>query len=320
MKGLALPPVLAVPPVLALLVALPLLGASNYVTGVGVTVFVYIVAALSLNLVYGLLGLLSLAHTAFWGIGGYFAAVTVMDLGWSFWLAVPAGGLFAGMVALAIGYPALRLNRHSFVVVTLVFSLLTFLVARDWMSVTRGPMGIPGLPSPGFFGTPIDDPADFYYLALAFMVLALALLHVFFTSRIADTMRAICQNEPLVRSQGINPTPYKLFGFFLSALFTGMAGAILVFNLRIIDPLIFDFYYMQAFLIMVIVGGRGSFWGVVIAGAAMSVLPELLRVSGDLRMVIYGLILLAVVTVAPTGFAGWLRERRNARLRLELRQ
>lgn len=320
MKWLPALPVPVLLVVLATLVVLPLLGATTYVVGVGVTVFVYIVAALSLNVVYGLLGLLSLAHTAFWGIGGYFAAVTVVDLGWSFWFAVPAGGLFAGIVALVIGYPALRLNRHSFVVVTLVFSLLTFLVARDWMSVTRGPMGIPGLPAPSFFGMAIDGPTGFYYLALGFMVVTLALLYVFFTSRIAATMRAICQNEPLVRSQGINPTPYKLFGFFLSALFTGMAGAILVFHLRIIDPLIFDFFYMQAFLIIVIVGGRGSFWGVVIAGAAMSLLPELLRVSGDLRMVIYGLILLGVVSVAPTGFAGWLRERRNERLRLELRQ
>ncbi|MFC3227799.1 branched-chain amino acid ABC transporter permease [Marinibaculum pumilum] len=303
-----------------LLAVLPLLGVSNYVAGVGVTVFVFIVAALSLNVVYGLLGLLSLAHTAFWGIGGYFTAVTVVDLGWSFWLALPAGGLFAGLVALVIGYPALRLNRHSFVVVTLVFSLLTFLVARDWMSVTRGPMGMPGLPPPVFFGVPIDGPTGFYYLALAFLVATLALFYAFFTSRIAATMRAISQNEPLVRSQGINPTPYKLLGFFISAVFTGMAGAILVFHVRIIDPLIFDFFYMQAFLIMVIVGGRGSFWGVLAAGAAMSLLPELLRVSGDLRMVVYGLILLAVVSVAPAGFAGWLRERRNRRLRLELRQ
>ncbi|MGX1308152.1 ABC-type branched-subunit amino acid transport system permease subunit [Amorphus suaedae] len=309
-----------VPPVLAVLAVLPLVGVSDYVIGVGVSVFIYVVAALSLNVVYGLLGLLSLAHVAFWGIGGYFAAIAVMDHGISFWLAVPLAGLFTGLVSLAIGYPALRLNRHSFVVVTLTFSLLVGLVSRDWMSLTRGPMGIPGLPAPVFFGVPIDDATGFYYLALGFVVLTLVCLYTFFTSRIAATMRAINQNEALARAQGISPAPYKLLGFFISAMFTGMAGGIFVFHLRIIDPLIFDFYYMQAFLMMVIVGGRGSFWGVLVAGALMSLLPELLRFSADLRMVIYGILLLAVVSLAPAGAAGWIRQRRYERLRAELRQ
>ena len=113
--------------------------------------------------------------------------------------------------------------------------------------------------------------------------------------------------------------PYKLASFALSAAITGAAGGVYCFHLGIIDPLFLDFYYMQTFLIIVIIGGAGSFWGVVVAGVALSALPEVLRFSADFRMIIYGLILVVAMFVMPSGVAGWLRERRLARLRASLR-
>jgi ABC-type branched-subunit amino acid transport system permease subunit len=98
-----------------------------------------------------------------------------------------------------------------------------------------------------------------------------------------------------------------------------MAGAIYAFHLKIIDPSFLDFYYMQTFLIIVIIGGAGSFWAVVLAGAAMVVLPEALRFSDELRMVIYGVVLVAVMMLMPRGIAGWLEDRRIAALRKALR-
>ena len=116
----------------------------------------------------------------------------------------------------------------------------------------------------------------------------------------------------------VSPTPYKLFAFAIGGALTAVAGGIQVFYLRIVDPSILDFYYLQAWLIMVILGGAGTFWGVVVAGLVMSVLPEVLRFSTELRMVIYGAMLVACVLVLPQGVAGWLRERRIARLRRSL--
>lgn len=308
---------LAVVGALALLAALPWV-VSDYVTGVAVTAFLFTVAAASLNLIYGYAGLLSFAQLAFWGIGGYCTALTVVTFGGNFWLGLGyAAGLNAAL-AVAIGFPALRLARDSFVIVTLSFSLLAFLIARDWVSLTRGPLGIPGLPAPHVLGWEISNAFSYYYFALVFMVLALGVLYALVTSRIGRTLLAIKQNEPLAVAQGIAPTPYRLFAFAVSAALTGMAGGILVFFLKIVDPLIFDFYYLQAFLIMVIIGGPGTFWGSVIAGLLLSALPEVLRVSNELRMVIYGAILVAVVLVMPQGVAGWLRERRIAKLREEL--
>ena len=288
---------------------------NQYVIGVAVTAFAYTVAAAALNLVYGYTGLLSFAQLAFWGIGGYAAALTVMSFGGSFWLGLVYGAVLNALLAVAIGFPALRLNRDSFVIVTLSFSLLAFLVARDWVSLTKGPLGIPGIPAPKAFGYEFKSITSYYYLTLGYAVAALAIIYAIVSSRIGRTLRALKQNEPLATSQGIAPTPYKLFVLAVSAALTGIAGAFIVFYQKVVDPFIFDFYYLQAFLIMVIIGGSGTFWGVVIAGLVMSALPEVLRVPNELRMVIYGAILVAVVLLMPQGVAGWLRERRIAKLR-----
>ena len=299
--------------------ALPFLTSSNYIIGVGISALIFTVAAAALNLVYGFAGLLSFAQLGFWGIGGYAAALTVVTFGGSFWEGVLWAALLNGAIALVVGYPTLRTNRHAFVISTLTFALLVTLIARDWVSLTRGPLGIPNLPSPEAFGQRFDTPAKFYWIAWAFTVVMIAFLYVLCSSRIGRTLVAIKQNEPLTRAQGISPMPYKLAAFAVGAAITGAAGGVYCFELRIIDPTFLDFYYMQTFLIIVIIGGTGSFWGVIAAGIALSALPEVLRFSEDLRMIIYGVILVAAMFVMPSGVAGWLRERRLATMREALR-
>jgi ABC-type branched-subunit amino acid transport system permease subunit len=295
--------------------ALPLVTSSNYIVGVGISALIYTVAAAALNLVYGFTGLLSFAQLGFWGIGGYASALTVVTFGGSFWMGVVYAAAINAVVALLVGYPTLRTNRHAFVIVTLTFALLVTLIARDWISLTRGPMGIPNLPAPEAFGHKFGTTREFYWITWAFSVAMLTFLYALCSSRIGRTLIAIKQNEPLVRAQGISPMPYKLTAFALSAAITGAAGGVFCFHLGIIDPLFLDFYYMQTFLIIVIIGGAGSFWGVVAAGIALSALPEVLRFSADLRMIIYGVILVVAMFVMPSGVAGWLRERRLAQAR-----
>ncbi len=315
---------LAIPPLpIALVVAmafatLPLLTSSNYILGVGVSALVFTVAAASLNLIYGFTGLLSFAQLGFWGIGGYASALTVVSFGGNFWWGILWAALINAAVALLFGHPTLRTNRHAFVIVTLTFALLVTLIARDWVELTRGPLGIPNLPPPSAFGHSFAGTHDFYWIAWAFAVAALLFLYLLCSSRIGRTLIAIKQNEPLVRAQGISPMPYKLVAFALSAALTGAAGGVYSFHLGIIDPTFLDFYYMQTFLIIVIIGGTGSFWGVLVSGIVLSALPEILRFSDDFRMIIYGVILVAAMFVMPSGVAGWLRDRRLARLRAEL--
>jgi ABC-type branched-subunit amino acid transport system permease subunit len=202
---------------------------------------------------------------------------------------------------------------------TLTFALLVTLIARDWVDLTRGPLGIPNLPKPSAFGYHFATTGQYYWVAWAFSVAMLGFLYALCSSRIGRTLVAIRQNEPLVRAQGIAPMPYKLSAFAISAAVTGAAGGVFTFHLGIIDPLFLDFYYMQTFLIIVIIGGAGSFWGVIAAGIALSALPEVLRFSADFRMIIYGVILVVAMFVMPSGVAGWLRERQLARMREQLR-
>jgi ABC-type branched-subunit amino acid transport system permease subunit len=303
---------------IVLLLCLPLLTGSNYLIGIAISGLIFLTAAAALNLVYGYAGLLSFAQLGFWGVGGYCSSLAVMDFGWSFWTGFVCAGAVNFLLAIVIGVPIIRTTRHAFVVVTLTFALLAGLIARDWVDVTRGPLGIPGLPAPSLMGFAFDTSARFYYIALVFTLIVLAFLYCLKTSRIGLILKAIRQNDPLAQSQGISPAPYRLAAFVVAAAITGMAGAIFAFHLKIIDPSFLDFYYMQTFLIIVIIGGAGSFWGVLLAGAAMVVLPEALRFSDELRMVIYGVVLVAAMMFMPRGISGWLEDRRIAALRRAL--
>lgn len=305
---------------LVVMFAVPAFTSHEYLIAVGVSFATFSILATGLNLVYGYTGLLSFAQVAFFGLGGYAAALLVTELNWSMWAAAGAGSLLAAAFGLGIGYSSLRLSRHAFAIVTLSFALLCMIVARDWVSLTRGAMGIPGLPVPvlaipGLFTWRLSRPGDFYLLLLGLSVLVHALVWLLVTSRIGRALRAVKLNEPLAQSQGIDPLRYKLLTVTLSAFLSGLVGSFFVFYLTIVDPTIFDFYYTETMLIMVILGGAGSFWGVLASTAVLSVLPDLLRFSTDLRMVLYGAILIVAMLVLPGGFGGWFRQRRLAQWR-----
>jgi branched-chain amino acid transport system permease protein len=313
-------PAAAVTVGLVALFALPQVTGNEYVLALGASFAAMSVLSGGLNLVYGYTGLLSFAQVGFFGIGGYAAALLVTEQDWPFWAAIAAAGISAALVGLLIGYSSLRLSRHAFAIVSLSFALLCMIVARDWVELTRGSMGIPGLPTPtvnlpGGWRWRVVQPADFYYLLMGFAVIAHALIYLVVTSRLGRAMRAIKLNEALAQSQGINPLSYKLLAIALSALLAGIVGGLFVFYLTIVDPSIFDFYYTETTLIMVILGGPGSFWGVLASSAVLTVVPDMLRFTTDLRMVLYGVVLIVAMIVFPGGFGGWLQRRRIARWR-----
>lgn len=305
---------------LALAVTLPRWGGSPYGLELGIACATFAVLSTGLNLVYGYAGLLSFAQVAFFGLGGYTSALLAVHLQWPMLAGAAAGGLLAALFGLVIGYSSLRLSRHAFAIVSLSFALLCLIVARDWVTLTRGPMGIPGLAAaaldlPGIGRLALDRPAGFYYLMLAYAVIALALVHRLVRSRIGRALVAIKLNQPLAESQGIDPLRYRLLAIGVSALMTGIAGGLYVFHLTIVDPSIFDFYYTETMLIMVITGGPGSFWGVLGTSLAFSVIPDLLRFTSDLRMVLYGVVLILAMLAFPRGIGTWLEARRRARFR-----
>ena len=314
------PLLLAVFAGLVALFAVPLVTDNDYILALGISFAAMSVLAGGLNLVYGYTGLLSFAQVGFFGIGAYTATLLVVDRDWSLWAGAAAGGALSVLVALLIGYSSLRLSRHAFAIVSLSFALLCAIVARDWPELTRGSMGIPGLPTPtlnlgGGVRWRLVDPSDFYYLLMGFAVIAHGLIYLVVSSRLGRAMRAIKLNEPLAQSQGVNPLAYRLMALSLSAALSGIVGGFFVFYLTIIDPSIFDFYYTETMLISVVIGGPGSFWGVLASSAVLTVVPDLLRFTTDLRMVLYGVVLIVAMLVFPGGVGGWLYRRQVKRWR-----
>lgn len=298
--------------IVAVLFAIPSVVTSNYHMSILVTACVFTVLAVAFNIVYGYVGLLSLCQVGFWGLSAYTVAILTTRFGLSPWLAVLAGGLVATAGSLVIGYAAVRVSRHSFAIVSLVFALLLQQVAYDWTSVTRSAMGIPGLPSlsislPGGETWTLASARDFYYAILIWALITVGTSWWILHSRVGRAFVAIRENEPLAYSHGIDVIRYKLLAFTFSAFVTGIAGGLFCLYLTIVDPTIFDFYYTEAMLIMVIVGGAGSFWPVIVSAIVFSAVPELLRFSNELRLVIYGAVLIAVMLLMPNGFASLLK-------------
>ncbi len=291
---------------------------------IAVSACTFCVLAVGLNLVYGYVGLLSLCQVAFWGLSAYVVAILTTTMGVSPWLAVLCGGFMATVCSLVVGYAAVRVSRHSFAIVSLVFALVLQQIAFDWTSVTRSAMGIPGLPPlelalPGIGKIVFDADHRFYYLILGWVLITVGGTWVLLRSRIGRAFVAIRENEPLAYSHGINVVRYKLLAFAFSAFVTGIAGGLFCLYLTIVDPSVFGFYYTEAMLIMVIVGGAGSFWPVIAAAILFSIVPEILRMSNELRLVVYGFILIVAMLMMPEGFAGLLRKRHFDRLRRSVR-
>ncbi len=297
-----------VPVAAVALLAAPWLGPGDFLLGLGISFATFAVLSCGLNLVYGYTGMMSYGQVGFFGIGGYATALLVQEAHLGFVPALGAGGVLAVVISLALGYTALRLSRHAFSIVSLSFSLLCVILARDWVDLTRGPMGMPGLSVPPIalpFGGSIrlQRPADFYVAAMLVALLSHGVVWWITRSRLGRAMRTVKLNEALTQSQGISPVGLKLLAIGVSAFLAALMGGVFVFYLSIVDPSIFDFYYTEAMLIMVIVGGAGSFWCVLLAAAVFTVVPDLLRLTPDLRMVLYGLLLIAAMLLMPGGFA-----------------
>jgi branched-chain amino acid transport system permease protein len=301
----------------AALAVLPVVGLSGQLLSTAVSALALIALSQGFNLVFGYTGLLSFAQVAFWGIGAYAGALLVVNVGLSHWLAFIGAGIVAGASAFLLGAITLKLPRQAFIIITLAFLLLVQLLARDWTTITRGPLGIPNLPPPVLSVGPVDltfdGPALFYELMLAYVVLVLAFMHRLVHSRIGRALNAIREDPSYARSQGLDVQRYRQLAFVTAAAISGMAGSLFVFHLTVVDPSIFGFFYLQAILIIVIVGGRGTFWPVVIGGAVLPFLPEVLRIAAELRLVIYGVVLVTVALFLPQGVGGWLDERMRRR-------
>ena len=285
------------------------LAASDYVLHVAVLSFIYVLPALGLNLVYGYAGLLSLATGAFFGIGAYASALLALRLGWPFWLAFPAAGLVCALIAVPMAVPALRLRSFSFVMVTLGFLVISESIAKNWIGLTRGDMGLIDIPRPRLGGAALASVPQLYYLTLVAALAAAVASRAIVRSRAGRALIALRDDETLAEAYGLDTWRFKLAAFVLGALLAGLGGSLYAHYTTVLDPLVFDVFHTLTLMTIVFGGGAGTLGGVLLGTVVFLFVPEALRVTPQWRMVIYGVLLVVFVFRLPGGLGPALARR-----------
>ena len=293
---------------------------------------VFAAAAIGLNVVVGLAGLLDLGYIAFFGIGGYVSALfsnaifTTVHIHLPFLLVIPFGAMVAGLVGVAFGAPTLRLRGDYLAIVTLGFGEIFRIVAENWSGLTRGPNGIAGIPDirlPGFlggfqfgkphtvFGTLLPFQSNYYFLDILLIAAVMVIFARLNDSRIGRAWIAIREDELAARAMGINTVALKLLAFGIGATLAGAAGTINVHIGEAIEPNAYQFFASALLLSAVVLGGMGTVPGAVLGAALLIGLPEKLRFIQDYRLFLFGAALVLLMRFRPEGLIASRRRQRE---------
>ncbi len=274
----------------------------DYLIHLGVLVGIYLLLAQSLNLTFGLGKLINLAHVASYAIGAYATALLATENGQSFWVCIPASMFLSGTFSLLIGAISLKLSQDYFAIGSLAFSAIVSAILVNWKSLTRGVLGIPGIPRPEFMGIDFYQNKNFLIFLTIIVLIVMLVIHAIFRSRFARDLRALSEHEYAALSLGKDTQRIRNAAFVISSAIAGLAGSIYAYYLNYIDPSSFGLPEMVFILSIVIVGRPGSFFGVIFATFFLVLLPEPLRfveispsILGPMRQLLYAVILFAVV-------------------------
>ncbi|KAB3530035.1 branched-chain amino acid ABC transporter permease [Alkaliphilus serpentinus] len=272
-----------------------------YVLRTSIIVLLYIVLALSLNIVLGFAGQLSIGHSAFYAIGAYVTALLTVNFQISFWIALPTSALIAALFGLLLGIPTLRLKGDYLAITTIGFGEILRLVLINWTNLTRGPAGIPGIPFPKIFGFMINTNLRYYYLILVLVMFTIFVSYRLLNSRLGRGLIAVRDDEIAAEAMGIKSTYLKILAFVLGAAFAGIAGSFFATYIHYVNP--DNFNYMESVLIlcMVVLGGVGSIPGVILGATVLTIIPEALRDIATYRYAIYGILLILMMIIRPQG-------------------
>jgi branched-chain amino acid transport system permease protein len=294
------------------LLTLPLFGGSYYMH-IFILIFINMTLVTGYRLLYET-GLGSFAHASFYAIGAFTSAWLAISLGLPFGVCFLGAGIFAAIVAVIVGWPAMRLEDIYFFLVSFALFAVVYTILTHWRNVTGGWGGMSGIPP--IMGLRGEMP--YYYIIMAFTALVLFILYRLDKSQFGAELLAIGDAADLAATVGINVTRHRVIAFAIGALLAGFAGSLYAHYANYISPTGFSFWFTVYILIWCVIGGYRKFWGPVVGAALMTFIAEMLRAAGTLQIIIYGAVLIIVIMLMPYGIAGLvdsLRERR-ARLRL----
>ncbi|MCL2757918.1 MAG: branched-chain amino acid ABC transporter permease [Alphaproteobacteria bacterium] len=286
----------------------------EYLLNLGILFSIYGVLALSLNMVVGMAGMLSLAQAAFYGIGAYATALGMTALGLGFFPALFLGVIINIAAAGVVGRILARWRGDYYAIVSAGLSIIVFSLLMNWKDLTRGPLGIFGIPKPEIFGSVIESNAEYFMLCLVVLAIVFALYEWFDRSSFGRGLKAIREDEQLAAVLGYPVAKMKSLVFILGAAIAGIAGGLFASYIAFIDPSTFQVHESIFLFTIIIIGGLSSSRGAVLGAIILISLPEVLRflglphtIAAQLQQVIYGATLIIMMVFKPKGFLGKYR-------------
>jgi branched-chain amino acid transport system permease protein len=287
-----------------LILVLPFLITNRYNQHILNMVLIYIILGMSLNLVFGYTGLLSLGHAAFYGVGAYVSALVSTKLGLPFVASFFLAGLAGALVGIAIGLPTLKLAGPYFAMATIGFNKIVEMVFLNWDSVTGGPAGVSDIPAPVFFGIYLKSERAYFYLIVIVMLSLFYLYKNLIRSHVGKTIVAMRDNAIAAQAMGVDTSLLRISVFTISTIYAAFAGSLYAHMVSYVAPDAFPVLESIAFLILVVLGGPGFLRGPIYGAILLVLANEYLQYLESFNMLIYGLALMVLLVFLPSGISG----------------
>lgn len=298
----------------AVILFIPAVIPNMYIMQIVNTIGIYIILGISINILTGFTGQLSLGQAAFFGVGAYTAALLNTRAGLQFAGCLLGSVCMTALFGLILAVPALKVKGSYLALLTMGFGEVVRIVMINWTPVTNGTAGILGIESPVLFGFAFDTLKKYYFLIMVFVILGLLYQNILICTRTGRAFIAIREDNEAAELSGIDVTGYKIRAFVLSAVYCGIGGCLYAMMIKYVSPDTFTNNVSSVILWTAIIGGFGTVTGPILGGIIMQVLPEALRFLGDWRLVVYGIILLIVILRFPGGLYPYIHrfmERRR---------
>lgn len=290
---------------IAVVILLPKIGLSSYILRVLTMIALYSLLGLSLNLITGYTGQVSIGHAGFCAIGGYTSALLNVTFGMNFVSSAICAMIVAGIFGLLLGAPTLRLSGTYLTIATLGFGEIIRMMALNWESLTGGPLGVSNIMRPVIFGVELTTfNGGLFYLSVFLLLIVSLFIYSLIRSKMGRAFMAIRDDELVATLMGIEVTRYKVTSFVISSMIAGLGGSFYVHMVRFIDPNTFNFDISILIISIVILGGMGTMKGIFLGSALLISFPEVLRFASEYRFILYGLILVLMIRFKPEGLLG----------------
>jgi len=287
----------------------------EYIIHLAILFAIYAILGISLDLVVGYTGLLSVTHAAFYGIGAYTTAILLTNFGINFFWSVLLGIAITAVAGFLIGLILSKFDGDYYALASFGFNIIVFAIFLNWQSLTRGPLGIPGIDRPnlslGIINYEFSSNLSFLVLALLFLIIIYLISKFVVGSSFGRVLKAIREDEGAIKVFGYNTLYYKLTIFVISAGMAAVAGSLFASYITFIDPSTFDLMESIFILAIIILGGLSNNRGAILGAFLLILLPEILRfigfptdIAAQMRQVVYGLLLIFLMIYRPQGLVG----------------